>query len=72
MLDLAAIGGPPEPTPAMLLILEVIPDTPEATLFASNDSKDSETVSIPVWSFFTARENRPDAADLLWEGAGRN
>ena len=69
MLDLAAIGGPPEPTPAMLLILEVIP---EATLFASNDSKDSETVSIPVCSFFTARENRPDAADLLWEGAGRN
>lgn len=42
----------------MVDIREVRPDTLDATLFASNDS---DTLSIPVWSFFTASENRPDA-----------
>lgn len=65
---LARAAGPPPP-PAMVPPMvpptrDVRVDTVDVATLAFASSV-SDTTSMEDWSFFTARENRPDAADIF-------
>jgi hypothetical protein len=65
---LARAAGPPPPAamapPMVPPTRDVRVDTVDVATLAFASSV-SDTTSMEDWSFFTARENRPDAADIF-------